>query len=228
MAAESAAAHAKKVEEEQKKIVEETSATAATKKAAADAAEATADKLNAIAGAATKKLNDAKKVQEEVAAAAKLKEEAEEKTVAAKNAEAAKIKAAADKVVNEATAKKTAAEGMLTKIDNAQCKKHAGCSGLEGYCCPTLNTNKMHLGSTKLDGASLGCCGAAMEMANQAPVELASIDAQTSSFESGDFGIVSVFLAAACGSAVTAMALLGGGKLSASRNEKNGAYQVMG
>jgi len=164
MAAKSAAEHAKKLEEEQKKIVADTTATAATKKAAADAAQATADKLNAIAGAATKKLNDAKKAQEEVEAAAKLKQEAEEKTVAAKNAEAAKIKAAADKVVNEATAKKTAAEGMLSKIDNAQCKKHTGCSGLEGYCCPTLNTNKMHLGSTKLDGAMLGCCGSAMEM----------------------------------------------------------------
>jgi len=164
MAAKSAAEHAKKLEEEQKKIVADTTATAATKKAAADAAQATADKLNAIAGAATKKLNDAKKAQEEVEAAAKLKQEAEEKTVAAKNAEAAKIKAAADKVVNEATAKKTAAEGMLSKIDNAQCKKHTGCSGLEGYCCPTLNTNKMHLGSTKLDGAMLGCCGSAAEM----------------------------------------------------------------
>jgi len=224
MAAESAAAHAKKVEEEQKKIVTETSATAASKKAAADAAQATADKLNAIAGAATKKLNDAKKASEEVAAAAKLKEQAEEKTVAAKNAEAAKIKAAADKVVNEATAKKTAAEGMLSKIDNAQCKKHTGCSGLEGYCCPTLNTNKMHLGSTKLDGESLGCCGAAVEMAAQPSVELASSGDQTSSSNSGDFGVLSMLLAAACGSAVTAMVF----KLSSPKEEKIGVYQVMG
>merc|ERR1711972_183698 len=106
------------------------------------------------AGAATAKLNDAKKKAEEEAAAAKLKEDAEEKVVAAKNAEAAKIQAAADKELKEANAKKAAAEGMIAKIDNAQCAKHAGCKGLEqnGYCCPTLNFAKMHLGSAKLDG----------------------------------------------------------------------------
>merc|ERR1711920_269186 len=120
--------------------------------------------LNTIAGAATKKLNDAKKHQLEVAAAAKLKEEAEEKTVAAKTHLAEKIKAAAEKSTHEANVKKAAAEAMLKQIDNAQCAKHAGCKGLTGYCCPTLNTNKMHLGSTKLDGENLGCCGAVAEL----------------------------------------------------------------
>merc|ERR1711976_217719 len=124
----------------------------AAKKAAAAEAKANADKLNAIAGAATKKLNDAKKKAEEEAAAAKLKEEAEEKVVAEKNEEAAKIQAAADKELREANTKKAAAEGMIAKIDNAQCTKHAGCKGMEGYCCPTLNFAKMHLGSAKLDG----------------------------------------------------------------------------
>merc|ERR1712038_1108741 len=100
------------------------------------------------------------KHQLEVAAAAKLKEEAEEKTVAAKTHLAEKIKAAADKSTHEANVKKAAAESLLKKIDNAKCTKHAGCKGPTGYCCPTLDTNKMHLGSTKLDGESLGCCGA--------------------------------------------------------------------
>merc|ERR1712113_927707 len=134
--------------------------------------------LNAIAGAATKKLNDAKKKAEEEAAAAKLKEDAEKKVVAAKNEEAAKIQAAADKELKEANAKKAAAEGMIAKIDNAQCAKHAGCKGLEGYCCPTLNFAKMHLGSAKLDGAQLGCCGSSTEMVSD-PVDLASADDRT-------------------------------------------------
>merc|ERR1712157_204944 len=126
-----------------------------------------ADKLNAIAGAATKKLNDAKKKAEEEAAAAKLKEEAEEKVVAEKNAEAAKIQAAADKELKEANAKKAAAEGMIAKIDNAQCAKHAGCKGLEGYCCPTLNFAKMQL----------GCCGGTTELDGEA-AEVTLADAQ--------------------------------------------------
>merc|ERR1712217_220595 len=91
------------------------------KKEAAAEAKAPADKLNSIAGAATKKLNDAKQ--------------------------------AADKDLKDATEKKAAAEGMIAKIDNAQCAKHSGCKGMEGYCCPTLNFAKMHLGSAKLDGA---------------------------------------------------------------------------
>merc|ERR1711953_553404 len=146
------------------RIVAEKTASAKTKKAAAEAAQAKANKLNTIAGAAIKKLNDAKKHQLEVAAAAKLKEEAEEKTIAAKTHLAEKIKAAADKATHEADAKKAAAESMLKKIDNAKCSKHAGCKGLTGYCCPTLDTNKMHLGSTKLDGENLGCCGAVAEL----------------------------------------------------------------
>merc|ERR1711948_120540 len=139
-------------------------------------AKANADKLNAIAGAATKKLNDAKKKAEEEAAAAKLKEDAEEKVVAAKNADAAKIQAAADKELKEANRKKAAAEGMITKIDNAACAKHAGCKGLDGYCCPTLDFNKMHLGSSELSGASLGCCGGASELEIQ---EVEEVDAMS-------------------------------------------------
>merc|ERR1711870_109466 len=99
------------------------------------AAKAKADTLNDAAGKATKKLNDEKKHQEEVSAAAEIKEKANEKTVAAKNKEAATIQAEANKTVAEANKKKAAAEGMITKISNAKCSKHAGCTGLEGYCC---------------------------------------------------------------------------------------------
>merc|ERR1712087_465570 len=170
-------------------------------KAAAATAQAHADKLNAIAGAAVKKLNDAKKHQEEVAAAAQLKEQTEEKAAAAKDALAAKIKSKADAAVHEAQEKKAAAQGMLAKIENANCKKHKGCSGLVGYCCPTLNFGKMHLGSAKLDGMMMACCGSAEELANTP-----SLDRQIEA-SSGGFGVISLLVAAATGSLVTALVL---------------------
>merc|ERR1711870_173688 len=207
-------------EEEQQKIVAETSKDAATKKAAAAKAKANADKLNAIAGAATAKLNDAKKKAEEEAAAAKLKEDAEEKVVAAKSADAAKIQAAADKELKEANAKKAAAEGMIAKIDNAQCAKHAGCKGLEGYCCPTLNFAKMHLGSAKLDGAQLGCCGGSTELDGEA---VGVILADTTVGESDGFGAGAMMLSAMCGSAMTLAAL----RLSTRKEDQSAPYQTM-
>merc|ERR1712217_764430 len=202
-AAEAAAVHAKKVEAEQAKIVAKTSATAKKKKAAAEKAQAKADKLNDIAGAATKKLNDAKKKAQEEAAAAAIQAKAEEKVVAAKTAEANKIAAEAAKAMATATKKKTAEEAVLKKIDNAACAKHAGCKGLVGYCCPTLDFNKMHLGSSELSGASLGCCGGASEL------EIEEVEAMSTKLNSGEvapqeFGLSSVFLAFVTGSAVSA------------------------
>jgi len=220
LAAEAAAAHAKKLEEEQKKIVGETSADAAKKKAAAGEAKAHADKLNAIAGAATKKLNDAKQAAEKDAAAAQLKEEAEEKVVAAKNKEAAKIQATADKELKDATEKKAAAEGMIAKIDNAQCAKHSGCKGMEGYCCPTLNFAKMHLGSAKLDGASLACCGSATELDTETP-DMTLADSH--SVESDGFGVGAIILSAVCGSALTMAAA----RLSTRKEDQSATYQTM-
>merc|ERR1712217_266818 len=173
------------------------------KKAAAEQAQAKADKLNDIAGAATKKLNDAKKKAQEEAAAAAIKAKAEEKVVAAKTEEADKIAAEAAKATATATKKKNAAEAVLKKIDNAACAKHAGCKGLVGYCCPTLDFNKMHLGSSQLSGASLGCCGGASEL------EIEEVEAMSTKLNSGEvapqeFGLSSVFLAFVTGSAVSA------------------------
>merc|ERR1711920_515077 len=102
-----------------------------------------------------------------------------------------------------ATKKKNAAEAVLKKIENAACAKHAGCKGLEGYCCPTLNFNKMHLGSSHLDGESLGCCGGASDLEIE-EVEAMSTEADNSAQE---FGLSSVFLAFVTGSAVSAVIL---------------------
>merc|ERR1712203_178959 len=153
-------------------------------------------------------------------AAAKLKEDAEEKVVAAKNADAAKIQAAADKELKEANAKKAAAEGMIAKIDNAACTKHAGCKDLEGYCCPTLNFAKMHLGSAKLDGASLGCCGGSMELDTETP-DFALVEDNT--VQSDGFGVGAIVLSAVCGSALTLAAL----RLSTRKEDQSATYQTM-
>jgi len=206
---------------ETKKAAVKLEQTAAKDKAAAEAAKAKADKLNEIAGEATKKLNDEKKHQEEVAAAAEIKEKANEKTVAAKNKEAAKIQAEADKTVAEANKKKAAAEGMITKIDNAQCAKHAGCKGLDGYCCPTLDFAKMHLGSAKLSGPVLGCCGSATELNIETPTELADVGDQST--EADGFGASAMLLSALCGSALTMAAL----RLSKRKEEQGASYQTM-
>merc|ERR1712107_512271 len=133
-----------------------------------------------------------------------LKEDAEEKVAAAKTKEAARIQAAADKELKEANSKKAAADGMIAKIDNAQCSKHAGCKGLEGYCCPTLNFAKMHLGSAKPDGAQLGCCGGATELDTEG--EIVTL-ATTQVSETDGFGAGAVVLSAMCGSALTLAAL---------------------
>merc|ERR1712039_31794 len=166
--------------------------------------------------AAESAANHAKKLMEEqkkTAAAAKLKQESEDKVVAAKNEEAAKIKAAAEKASSKALAKKAAAKEMLKKIDNAQCVKNAGCKHLSGYCCPTLNTNTMHLGSTKLDGENLGCCGGAEEMTDTASPK-----------PSGRLDLVALLAAAVGGSAVTAFAF----KMSAKKASSDGAFVRMG
>merc|ERR1712050_580539 len=182
-----------------KKIVAATSATAAKDKAAAEAAKAKADKLNEVAGEATKKLNDEKKHQEEVA----------------------EIQAEADKTVAEANRKKAAAEGMITKIDNAHCSKHAGCKGLDGYCCPTLDFAKMHLGSAKLSGPVLGCCGTATELNIETPAELADVGDQNT--ESDGFVASAMLLSALCGSALTMAAL----RISKRKEEQGASYQTM-
>jgi len=213
--AEAAAAHAKAVEQEQKKIVAQTEADAAEAQKAAKEAEAKAKTLNDIAGAAAKKLNDEKAQAEKEAAAAKLKEEEENKVVAQKDAEAKKIRASAEKQKHDADEKKAAAEAMLKKMNDAKCSNNAQCKGLAGYCCPTMDLNKMTLGSGALSGVRLGCCGAATplaekeELAEQVP-ELA-----------GGFGVAALFLAAAAGSAVTATAF----KLRARKEETNTPYE---
>merc|ERR1711920_780759 len=119
--------------------------------------------------------------------------------------------------------KKAAAEGMLKKISNAQCTKHPGCKGMAGYCCPTLNFNTMHLGSTKLEGAMLACCNGAVEDEFESAAELVSEGAPANSQVEG-FGITSILFALITGSAVTAAAF----KLSTTTVSSREGYQNLG
>merc|ERR1712203_354331 len=176
-------------------IVEKTHKVAKAKAAELAEADALADKANKIAGAATAKLNEAKKHAEDEASKAAIEQKKQEKIVQDANHEVTEIESLATQKKQEALAKQAAAQSMIKKIENAQCSKHAGCKGLTGYCCPTLNTNKMHLGSQKLDGESLGCC-TSQEL-------VAEVTAPTS----GTFGAASMLLAAFTGSALTAVAL---------------------
>merc|ERR1712190_407606 len=224
LAAEAAAKHAKKVEAEQKEIVKEKTADAAKKKAEAAASHAKADKLNAVAGAAVKKLNDEKKTAQEAAAAAALKAKAEEAVVAAKKKEAAEIRAKADKAEASAKKKKEEAESMVEKIKNADCKKHPGCKGLAGYCCPTLNFNQMHLGSVKLAGAKLGCCGNTAEIEAETVLELGSKATHSTSIELQPYELcTSIFFAFVAGSVLTAMV----SKFSVTRAGNRAEYQCL-
>merc|ERR1712083_910367 len=135
-----------------------------------------------------------------------IQEKAEEKVVTAKTAEANKIAAEAATAMATATKKKNAAEAVLKKIDNAACSKHAGCKGLEGYCCPTLNFNKMHLGSSHLDGESLGCCGGASELEIEDVEQVEAMPTESDN-NAQAFGLSSVFLAFVTGSTVSAVVL---------------------
>merc|ERR1712217_235884 len=109
---------------------------------------------------------------------------------------------------------------MIAKIDNAQCTKHAGCKGMDGYCCPTLNFAKMHLGSAKLDGAQLACCGGSAELASEPAYEKF---ADNKIIESDGFGLGGMLLAAICGSSLTLAAL----QLSRRKEDQTATYQTM-
>merc|ERR1712190_234356 len=168
--------------------------------------------------------NDAKSEAEKEAAAAAIKAKAEEKVVAAKKKEAAEIAAEAAKASAMATKKEAAAEGMLKKISNAGCAKHPGCKGMAGYCCPTLNFNTMHLGSTKLEGAMLACCNGAMEIEDETTLELGSEATHSNSVELQPFELfTSIIFAFVAGSVLTGIV----SKFSATRAGNRAEYQCL-
>merc|ERR1712039_540706 len=171
----------------------------------ADAAETEAKKVAAEADKDTAAAKSAASAAQAAADEAKKTKEANEK-------EAKEIQ---DKELKEANAKKAAAEGMIAKIDNAQCAKHAGCKGMEGYCCPTLNFAKMHLGSAKLDGATLACCGGSTELHAEAFADTTG--------ENDGFGASAMMLSAMCGSAMTLTAI----RLLARKDDPSATYQTM-
>merc|ERR1712032_104359 len=118
---------------------------------------------------------------------------------------------------------KDAANAMLACIKKAECSAHAGCKGLDGYCCPTIDYSHMHMGGTssKLDGPQLGCCGGSEEAIEAAEVEPAEIEAAGAPQSAGLFA--SVFAAFVAGSAVTAAVF----KLTSAKEKNDAVYQHM-
>merc|ERR1712032_1575353 len=118
---------------------------------------------------------------------------------------------------------KDAANAMLACIKKAECSAHAGCKGLAGYCCPTIDYSHMHMGGTssKLDGPQLGCCGGAEEETEGVEVQAAEIEAA----EPQSAGLfASVFAAFIAGSAVTAAVF----KLTSAKEKNDAVYQHLG
>merc|ERR1711920_953956 len=155
---------------------------------------------------------------------AALKAKAEEAVVAAKKKKAADIQAEADEAEARAKKKKEKAEEMVAKIKNAKCAQHPGCKGLQGYCCPTLDFNHMHLGNVKLAGENLGCCNNAAESEAETVLELGSEATHSNSIELQPFELfTSIIFAFVAGSVLTGMV----SKFSGTRASTRADYQCL-
>merc|ERR1712107_863820 len=148
----------------------------------------------------------------------------EQDVVDAMEVKAQTIKSAADAEVKKANQKKDAANAMLASINKAKCSAHAGCKGLVGYCCPTIDYSHMHMGGTssKLDGPTLGCCGSSEEALEAVEVEPAEIESAGEPQSAGLFApVLAAFVA---GSAVTAAVF----KLTFAKEKNDAVYLHMG
>merc|ERR1711920_773341 len=57
-------------------------------------------------------------------------------------------------------------DGIAKQLHDAKCENHSACLKLklQGYCCPSFDVSRYHLGESPKWGATLGCCnGAATE-----------------------------------------------------------------
>merc|ERR1712039_128951 len=109
-------------------------------------------------------------------------------------AEAAKAEAVADEAQAKAKKAQTLADGIHKKLHDAKCANVAGCSNLQGYCCPTFDPTHYKLGEAPTWGINLGCCTAATEA-------LATADVDTSGYD-GLTMVFSMAVSAAIGGAV--------------------------
>merc|ERR1712066_1224870 len=168
-------------------------------KAAASQARAKSATEKAAAlktGASNAAQDAAKAALKAKAEAAKAKEVEAENEAKVKVAEhkAADAQAAADEAQEEATKAQTLADGIHKKLHDAKCANNGGCSGLQGYCCPTFDPTHYTLGEAPTWGINLGCCGGSTE-------ELATADVDTTGYD-GLTMVFSMAVSAAIGGAV--------------------------
>merc|ERR1711920_1081326 len=96
-------------------------------------------------------------------------------------------------------------DGIAKQLHDAKCENHSGCSKLQGYCCPTFDVSRYHLGESPKWGVTLGCCSAAATEA------LAVVTAETQQSFGGLTMLFSSVFSAAIGAV---MALKIGGRFN--------------
>merc|ERR1712083_723585 len=108
----------------------------------------------------------------------------------------------------EADKEEALSNGIAKQLHDAKCETHSGCSALQGYCCPSFDVSRYHLGESPKWGATLACCSAA------ATDDLTVATAETQQSFSGLTMLFSSALSATIG-AVMALKINGRGKDSA-------------
>merc|ERR1712137_367882 len=152
----------KETAEEEAKVKALQAKASAASDAAAAAKKRAAEMKVTASHAAQVAADAAAKAKAEAAKAKKTEEDNEDKVKIAEHKAAdadASAKAARDAAANA----QELADTVSTKLHDAKCKNVPGCSGLEGYCCPTFNPQNYKLGDAPQWGINLGCCGAALE-----------------------------------------------------------------
>merc|ERR1712083_431180 len=128
--------------------------------AAKAASEKAATLQTGASNAALNAQRAADKAKKEAAEAAKQEAVNEDRVLVQKNLaqDAEKSANAAKDAADKAEA---LSNGIAKQLHDAKCDSHSGCSALQGYCCPTFDVSRYHLGESPKWGVTLGCCSAA-------------------------------------------------------------------
>merc|ERR1712087_854668 len=152
----------KETEEEDAKVKDLQQKSTAAQAAAGAARKRAAEAKTGASRAAQDAANAAAKAKAQAEAAKKVEAENEDKVHIAEH-KAADADAAAKAARDAAAKAEELAKTVSQKLHDAKCHNVPGCSGLEGYCCPTFNPAGYKLGDAPQWGVNLGCCGAAAE-----------------------------------------------------------------
>merc|ERR1711972_1029560 len=56
---------------------------------------------------------------------------------------------------NAADKAEALSNGIAKQLHDAKCSSHTGCSALQGYCCPSFDVSRYHLGESPKWGPTL-------------------------------------------------------------------------